>query len=432
VAAIEVEPEISLADGPLRVRLTGFQPGQRVVLCASLTDDDGAAWESQAAFACDSSGAADPGEQAPVTGSYKGADPAGLLWSMSPAGKGGSGVYVKSTLEPQFIDFTAESGGATVASARAERRYLAEGVERIPLSDGGVTGTYFKPAGEGPHPAVMVMHGTVNRVMEDTGSLLAARGLAALSLLYFGGAGQPPEYIGIPVEYFERAIVWLQARPEVKPGGVALLGVSRGGEGALLAASLLEQVNAVVSISGGGVVFEGLHADPRNGDPQAPFTWQGRDVPFLERSDSPAFMARAIWCGIRHKPLSTLSTYSDAMRNRAAVERAAIAVEKIKGPVLMVSGRRDQVWPSSELSRMVVRRLEEHGHPYPYEHLDYEGSGHGAYLPYRPTLAGRARAFSGTGLKFGGEPRANAQAAIDAWPRVLGFLEDNLVRQRER
>ncbi len=391
MATIEVDPEISLADEPLRVRLTGFQPGRRVTLRASLTDDDGGTWESHAVFACDAGGAADPGKQAPVSGTYRGADPAGLLWSMSPTGKGGSGVYVKSTLEPQVIDLTAESGGVTSTSARVERRYLAEGVERIPVSEGRVAGTYFKPAGEGPHPAVIVMHGTVNRIMEDTGSLLAARGLAALSLLYFGGAGQPPEYIGIPVEYFERAIAWLQARPEVKKGGVALLGVSRGGEGALLTGSLLEGVNAVVSISGGGVVFEGLHADPRDGDPQSPFTWKGEDLPFLERKDSPGFVARAIWSGIRHQPLSTLSTYSDAMRDQAAVDKAAIAVEKIKGPVLLVSGRQDLVWPSSELSRMVMRRLEAHGHPYPYEHLDYEESGHGAYLPYRPAMAGQGQ-----------------------------------------
>jgi len=422
MARIEIDPEKSFADEPLGIRLTGFKPGQRVTLRASLTDDAGSAWESDATFCCDEAGEVDLGKQAPLSGTYRGADAAGLLWSMSPTGEGGSGVYTKSGPGPQAIDFTAESGGTTSTSARAERRYLAEGCKRIPVSENGITGTYFKPAQDGPRPAVMVMHGTVNRIMEDAGTLLAARGFAVLALHYFGGEGQPAEYIGIPVECFEKAIAWMQARPEVGEGGVSLLGVSRGGEGALLVASLLEAVNAVVAISGGGVVFEGLHADPRQGKPESPFTWKGQGVPFLARRDTPGFIARAIWSGIRRKPLSTLSTYVKALQDQAALDKASIAVEKIRGPVLMVSGRQDQVWPSSRLSRAVVRRLEAHGHPWPFEHLDYEGAGHGAYLPYRPTTTGRAKAFSGTGLKFGGDPRSNAHAAADAWPKVLRFL----------
>ncbi len=227
-----------------------------------------------------------------------------------------------------------------VATQEIERTYLAPGCERIPVDEDGITGTYFKPAAPGPRPAVIVMHGTSNRIMEDRGALLASRGYAVLSLLYFGGKGQPDEYIGIPVEYFEKSIAWLTVRPEVREGGVALIGVSRGGEGALLVASKLEQVSAVVSISGGGVIFEGLHKNPREGGPETPWTWRGDPVPFVERKDSLSFTLKAVWSGMSKKPLSTLATYIDGMEDAAALQDATIRVENIKGPVLLVSGGR--------------------------------------------------------------------------------------------
>lgn len=423
---IEITPESSFADEPLQIRLTGFKPRQRVTLGASLTDDAGGDWESHAVFTCDASGMVDLARERPASGTYKEADPMGLFWSMSPTGTKDTGLYMKVNPEPKKVAFTAEADGATVASEEIERLYLGPGTERIPVSENGVIGTYFKPAATGPRPAIIVMHGTANRIMEDRGALLASRGYAVLSLLYFGGEGQPEDYIEIPIEYFERSIAWLSARPEVKEGGVALIGVSRGGEGALLAASKLAGVNAVVSISGGGVVFEGLHKNPREGEPETPWTWQGNPVPFAKRKDSFSFTAKAIWSGMSKKPLSTLSTYIEGMKDEAAVEEATIKVESIKGPVLLVSGKGDRVWPSSELSRIAVARLEQNDHPYPYEHLDYDGAGHVVFLPYHPTTVGYTRVFSGMGLDFGGSPEANARASADAWAKMLRFLEESL------
>jgi dienelactone hydrolase len=422
---IEIAPESSLADEALEIRLAGFEPHQRVNLGASLDDDAGKRWESHAVFTCDEDGMADLSRHKPAAGTYKDADPMGLFWSMSPLDKS-AGIYVKENTEPKKMTFTAQVDGAAAATREIERLYLAPGVERIPVSEGGITGTYFKPVAAGPRPGIIVMHGTSNRIMEDRGSLLASRGYAVLSLLYFGGAGQPEDYIRIPVEYFEKCIAWLSARLEVREDGVALIGVSRGGEGALLVASKLEQVSAVVSISGGGVVFEGLHKNPREAEADTPWTWRGEAVPFAKRKDSFAFTAKAIWSGMSGKPLSTLSTYIEGMKDEGSVDKATIEVEKIKGPVLLVSGKGDRVWPSSELSRIALGRLEKNNHPYPCEHLDYDGAGHVVFMPYQPATVGYTRVFSGMALDFGGSPGANARASSDSWAKMLSFLADAL------
>jgi len=423
---IEITPDSSFADEPLETKLTGFRSRQRVTLRAFLKDDAGKRWESHAVFTCDADGMVDLSRQRPDAGTYKEADPMGLLWSMAPEDAKGAGAYVKANSEPEEVTFTAEADEVMVDSREIERLYLGPGVERISVDEDGIIGTYFKPEADGPRPAIILMHGTANRIMEDRGALLASRGYAVFSLLYFGGKGQPEDYIRIPVDYFEKCIAWLSARPEVKGDGIALLGVSRGGEGALLVASKLERVKAVVSICGGGVVFEGLHKNPRKGVPETPWIWQGNPVPFAKRKDSLSFTAKAIWSGLSGRPLSTLCSYIDGMKDEKAVEEAAIEVEKIRGPVLLISGKEDRVWPSSELSHIAVARLEENDHPYPYEHLDYDGAGHVVFLPYHPTTVGYTRVFSGMALDFGGSPEANARASINAWVQTLRFLKENL------
>ncbi len=51
--------------------------------------------------------------------------------------------------------------------------------------------------------------------------------------------------------------------------------------------------------------------------------------------------------------------YEYALQNREAVEKATIRVERINGPVLLVSGGLDGVWPAGKMSEMIMGRLGE-------------------------------------------------------------------------
>ena len=135
---------------------------------------------------------------------------------------------------------------------------------------------------------------------------------------------------------------------------------------------------------------------------------------------------KAILAGIAGKPLSTLPIHLAGMKDLDAVEKAAIKVEEIDGPILLISGGKDEVWTSAKLSQMVIDRLESRNHPYRHERLDYEDAGHSIGLPYRPSTVEQLPVFSGTILPFGGSPADNAKACADSWPRVLEFLGDNL------
>jgi dienelactone hydrolase len=105
------------------------------------------------------------------------------------------------------------------------------------------------------------------------------------------------------------------------------------------------------------------------------------------------------------------------------VERAAIPVERTEGPVLLFSGRDDQVWPSARLAEISMERLSRYEHPYPYEHVCYREARHLISLPYLPTTSQRTcRSAEEHEPIFGGTPEADAAASADSWTRTLIFL----------
>src|SRR5262245_46446784 len=129
MVVLDVTPERSLVDTPLRIRLTGLQAQQRVGLRSSQTDDSGRRWRAQAEFEADDGGSIDVTAQAPTQGSYTTADAMGLVWSMRlDADEPDQSPFFGNVLTPVILELTAEINGATVAQRSVERLYVADGV----------------------------------------------------------------------------------------------------------------------------------------------------------------------------------------------------------------------------------------------------------------------------------------------------------------
>jgi dienelactone hydrolase len=208
---------------------------------------------------------------------------------------------------------------------------------------------------------------------------------------------------------------------------LAAIGISRGGELALLLGASLPTIGAVVAYAPSGVVFGPLGpAEP--GD--SAWTRRGRPLVHLGQRN------RSVdWSVIdpRSTPIVERPLYESMLRDRDAVERASIPVEQTKGPVLLISGKADDQWPSYELAQIAYHRLQGNRHPYPFAHLSYDGAGHGLSFPYTPTtVTSYVHPLTQRLYSLGGEPAMTARANADSWPKVLAFLADARSRVKPR
>jgi pimeloyl-ACP methyl ester carboxylesterase len=171
---------------------------------------------------------------------------------------------------------------------------------------------------------VLVLAGSEGGLHESTAALLASHGQALLALAYFRAPGLPRQLTGIPLEYFARAIAWLRTQPEADSDRILVAGHSRGGELALLlGATYPATVNGVIALVPSSKVEAGLTANGRE-TPESAWTQHGRPLPSMP-----------------------------------------IPVERIDGPVLLVSGTDDRLWPSSDATDAITTRLHQARHRFP-------------------------------------------------------------------
>jgi hypothetical protein len=68
-----------------------------------------------------------------------------------------------------------------------------------------------------------------------------------------------------------------------------------------------------------------------------------------------------------------------ALLTAPEVEAATIPVEKIQGAILLMSGRRDRMWPSTAMCQQIMSRLAARRFPHPYSHEAFN-AGHNDYI----------------------------------------------------
>src|SRR3954451_1885681 len=148
---------------------------------------------------------------------------------------------------------------------------------RVEIRELGLRGVLHRGEGAGPRPGVLVLGGSAGGAPVETARLLAAEGISALALAYFGVAGAPPRLDCVPLETFDRGVELLAADRAVDPSRLGILGISKGGEAALLVASRRADIRAVVSFAGSGVVFQSPAF--RLGVPTSSWSADGRELP---------------------------------------------------------------------------------------------------------------------------------------------------------
>lgn len=292
-----------------------------------------------------------------------------------------------------------------IAAALAFATSVCAGEITPALTPPGLVGEYYAPVGVAAPPLVLVLGGSEGGLggSAPLARKLADQGYGALALAYFGLPGVPKTLQRVPLEYFARALDWLAAQPGVKGRRLAIYGGSKGGEAALLIASGDPRVCAVVAGVPANVAWSGF--DPANvtTDPGPSWTRGGQPVAYV------AYDGSAPFTGI-------LDLYKRSWA-RASPD-AEIPVERIRGPILLISGRQDQLWPSTAMAEAVMARLEKARFRYHHEHLAYDDAGHAGFGP--PLAAGSPNI--GRLSALGGSGAGNQAARADGWPKELAFL----------
>lgn len=451
----EISRTEAFVDEDVRIRLTGLAPHRVVRIHAATEDDENRRWSSMARFRADALGQVDLSTHESLGGTYRGVAPMGIFWSMQLIGEGderraGSrSSFAKNDSTPQSVTVEAELERSPVASATIERSFCARGtvMRDLILGSGnsletaakstsdammkGRVGRLFLPPAArtgSPLPAVIVLSGSGGGFDLDKAAVLSRHGFATLALAYFGEPPLPQWLHHVPLEYVESALGWLARQPEIDANRIGVMGVSRGAELALLAASRFAKIRAVAAYAPSSVAWDSGGRDKQTRHSIPAWTWRGEPI-----ASAPLPVRRFMWRSAipvvaMRRPVMFRSLFRAGLKNSDAVARAAIPVEQINGPLLLISGGDDHVWPAEMMAKAIVTRLQECGFACTVEHLHYPAAGHLLRYPHLPTTArvSRHEHLRGAKFSFGGAARADAEAQTDAWWRTIGFLRSKL------
>lgn len=216
-------------------------------------------------------------------------------------------------------------------------------------------GTTYGPAGEGPFPAILVLHGSEggwSGWSHRNAVLLAAHGFVAYPHAYAraGNVWNAGSIAEVPLDRTVDALKALQAAPFCN-GKVGVYGASRGGEHALLVASLMARdglaplPDAVAAHSPADVVCGSFDAR----------RWRDRGDPGWQVWDP----AERAW---------TWRGSSEELKPTTPIE-----IERYAGPLFLSHGTADTTWDVA-MTRRLEERLRTHGRA-PEVHY-YEGQDH--------------------------------------------------------
>ncbi|HEX8806080.1 MAG TPA: acyl-CoA thioester hydrolase/BAAT C-terminal domain-containing protein, partial [Candidatus Aquilonibacter sp.] len=287
------------------------------------------------------------------------------------------------------------------------------------------TGTLCAPDDGKKHPAMVLLGGSEGgNSMAGFAKRFAEHGYVAASVAYFKMPGLPQMLVDVPVETILPAIATLQSRADVKADKIGILGISKGGEFALLAASTYPQIKAVVAIVPSPLAYMGLNeSDQPEG---CSWTRGGKELPCVP-ADPTAGMAIGQEIAAQ-KPI-TLTPFYDAARNAdpLVTRKAMFPLEHINGPILCLSGKDDAMWNSSAQCDIAMQYLKAHHHKFADQSDSYPSAGHMFYLALNgPSSAMIVYPFPGGAFNFGGTPQGDVDAATAAWKATWEFLASAL------
>ncbi|XP_029970893.1 acyl-coenzyme A thioesterase 1-like [Salarias fasciatus] len=361
-----------LFDEPIQVKVSGLKSYQVVTMKARSTDERGRLFKSSAVYRADESGEIDLNRDPSLSGSYIGVEPMGLLWSLSPETLHKLFTKLKALI-PHVVKISVhEEGeeGQMLAEVTNERFLIADGVSRVPVSEGNIQGILFTPPGEGPFPAVLDL---CTFMSETRACLLANKGFMALAVAVFHD--KPCNVKELHLDPHQEAVDFLLKQPKVGSKGVGVLSRSKAGDVALALGAFVPGVEAIKAIptESGASIIKHIIEDPL------------------------------------------------AEENKGSL----VPVQKVEGRLLFVASGDDMNWDSKGYMDEMVERLKHHGKNN-FETVYYTLAGHLLEPPYYPFCPSSFHIMTPYPVLWGGEPKAHITAEMDLHEKIQEFFKTHL------
>uniref|UniRef100_A0AAZ1Y5A6 Acyl-CoA thioesterase 19 n=1 Tax=Oreochromis aureus TaxID=47969 RepID=A0AAZ1Y5A6_OREAU len=417
---LSVQPSRGLMDEKFIVLVQNALPGSQLTIRALHQCEDGHSWEAFGHYTADTTGTIN--EDPSIHGTYSGVEQMGLLWSLRPipGSKPGLRMRKKNIQTPMEVTVSVYQGHQTegfadlvpLSGVVVERWYMAPGVRRIPVTEGGLTATLFLPSGPGPFPGLLDLWGGGGQLVEYRAALLASHGFASMAIDYLTSKFTMKTGKMVDNQYFETAYRVLQQHPQVCGSKIAMIGLSFGTSMTLKMAIYSE----VIKLSA-AVCISGSHVQPVEGSVEEImgfFQKNAGKTRFNEKNE-------VIWRDL----LLPISTDPSLKAD----------VGRLQCPLLLVVGEDDQNWPAQESALDIKEMMARAGNSHLLTVLSYPNAGHLIEPPYTPHA--RSSTFKTVEIQekvmclWGGQTVEHFRAQEDAWKKILVFLRENLYGGRK-
>jgi len=283
------------------------------------------------------------------------------------------------------------------------------------VREGDLVGTFGCPDGESLFDGVLALGGSDGGIPDYLLRLLVPEGFACLALAYFNTPDTQPALVEVPLERIERGLRWMRAHPKVTAQGdrIAVLGGSKGGELSLLAAATFpDLVGPVVAYTPSSVVWAGIDFSQPRGSTRSSWSLAGEPLPCVPYPSG-------VGPSSSERGLSVLPIYDRGLENAAAVAQAAIQIERATGPVLVISGGDDRMWPAERMCVMVVDRARRAGRETLVRHLNFPEAGH-VLTPYEAPASSTAMPMQ---FDLGGSPASARSTTRSHGPKSSAIFD---------
>jgi len=190
---------------------------------------------------------------------------------------------------------------------------------------------------------------------------LLAHGFAVLAIGYFKTENSPGSLDRISLNAIADTILNIASRtPQIDTARILLMGASKGGELVLNLASRFSCFKGVIALSTSHVSFPAITLSANTSS----WMYNNQEVGYV-----PAPF-KTIWPALQG---DLLSAFSMMLENTEAVAHAEIEVERINGPILILSADDDEQWPATKMSEQLMERLKRKNFAHWHEHVVVKG-----------------------------------------------------------